>query len=612
MGAFLFAQCGRFFVRPLLILIMALVPLAPIARAPNVSTQPLATVRLQSAGPSQGMQMAEAIGQVGAVAANLQSKYAELTDTRNLIEAEEVMRAKTQEFNTWRRDPANADESQWLPKWQEMQNATQKHIDGLKITDRARLNLSRSFGQWADKQTISVQGDAFKNAGRRTGAALQLRIEQGEGLGDDGQIESSYGAAVKTGVMLPEEAELAKFHSLKRAKETRRSNTFMEIETLKKDAAATFEDVRQKVVESPDLTDTEKTSILVEAENQYAFQDMKNLIYENPTHGLEVAKNDLGRGAISQAQYNSLEVASQNRIVEFQRGEYAEIVDKMKGGKVKPDALRGMILDSARLSDGQKAELATILDGPTNDPQVYSSLMKEAANFEYDADSPQYAMFITRMQANLEGTHLSEAQAALKERVGATSDPYVRSKGAVYSTADDDLKAGMFGPLTGKLSDLKTKLPPKIQAQIDTLKDAQIKAEAEGRAKRHPDEPRRIDFIESKAREAWWNTQPEELRGASYENFEIEDLAKSREAGARQTEILQSLDKFKADNPKATAMELRQFYDSQVADLRKKAGLPPVASGGSSAIGTTLPTIDGVTSPSIDSIRKRHAQNPRK
>lgn len=577
---------------------MALVPLAPIASAPNVSTQPLATVRLQSAGPSQGMQMAEAIGQVGAVAANLQSKYAELTDTRNLIEAEEVMRAKTQEFDMWRRDPANADESQWLPKWQEMQNATQKHIDGLKITDRARLNLSRSFGQWADKQTISVQGDAFKNAGRRTGAALQLRIEQGEGLGDDGQIESSYGAAVKTGVMLPEEAELAKFHSLKRAKETRRSSTLMEIETLKKDAAATFEDVRQKVVESPDLTDTEKTSILVEAENQYAFQDMKNLIYENPTHGLEVARNDLGRGAISQAQYNALEVASQNRIVEFQRGEYAEIVDKMKGGKVKPDALRGMILDSVRLSDGQKAELATILDGPTNDPQVYSGIMKEAANFEYDADSPQYAMFITRMQANLEGTHLSEAQAALKERVGATGDPYVRSKGAVYSTADDDLKAGMFGPLTGKLSDLKTQLPPKIQAQVDTLKDAQLKAEAE----RIQDEPRRIDFIESKAREAWWNTQTEELRGASYEAFEIEDLAKSREAGARQTEILQSLDKFKADNPKATAMELRQFYDSQVADLRKKAGLPPVASGGSSAIGTTLPT--------IDAIHSRHAPNP--
>ena len=364
----------------------------------------------------------------------------------------------------------------------------------------------------------------------------------------------------------------------------------MEIETLKKDAAATFEDVRQKVVESPDLTDTEKTNILVEAENQYAFQDMKNLIYENPTHGLEVAKNDLGRGAISQAQYNSLEVASQNRIVEFQRGEYAEIVDKMKGGKVKPDALRGMILDSVRLSDGQKAELATILDGPANDPQVYSGIMKEAANFEYDADSPQYAMFITRMQANLEGAHLSEAQAALKERVGATSDPYVRSKGAVYSTADDDLKAGMFGPLTGKLSDLKTKLPPKIQAQIDTLKDARLKAEAE----RIKDEPRRIDFIESKAREAWWNTQTEELRGASYENFEIEDLAKSREAGARQTEILQSLDKFKADNPKATAMELRQFYDSQVADLRKKASLPPVASGSSSAIGTTLPIIDAI------------------
>lgn len=584
---------------------MPLVPLAPIARPVTGVQVQAAQTAVQNRGQ---MQRAEAIGQAGQMLVGLMDKYNQVVDTRNLVEAETAMLKTTQDFNQWRRDPANADESKWLPEWEKRQSELQRTFDGLKLSERARLGLSRSFGQWSDNYTISLQGDAFKQGVKRTGAALQLRIEQGEGSGDDGQIESSYGAAVKTGVMLPEEAERAKFHSLKRAKETRRSNTLMEIETLKKDAAATFEDVRQKVVESPDLTDTEKASILEEAENQYAFQDMKNLIYENPTHGLEAAKNDLGRGIISQAQYNSLEVASQNRIVEFQRGEYAEIVDKMKGGKVKPDALRGMILDSVRLSDGQKAELATILDGPTNDAQVYSGIMKEAANFEYDADSPQYAMFITRMQANLEGTHLSEAQAALKERVGATSDPYIRSKGAVYSTADDDLKVGMFGPLTGKLSDLNTKLPPKIQAQVDTLKDAQLKAEAE----RIQDEPRRIDFIESKAREAWWNTQPEELRGASYEAFEIEDLAKSREAGARQTEILQSLDKFKADNPKATAMELRQFYDSQVADLRKKAGPPPVASGDSSAIGTTLPTIDGVKSPSIDSIRKRHAQNPRK
>ncbi len=119
---------------------MPLVPLAPIAR-------PIQGVRVQAAQQAVNtradQQRVQAIQQAGGAVVGLLDRYNELTDTRNLVEAENEMRKATQDFNAWRLDPANADESQWLPKWEETQAAVQKKFDGLKLSDRARLGPSR-------------------------------------------------------------------------------------------------------------------------------------------------------------------------------------------------------------------------------------------------------------------------------------------------------------------------------------------------------------------------------------------------------------------------------------------------------------------------------------
>ena len=110
--------------------------LAPIAR-------PLQGVRVRrTAGHQYPRRPAacQAIQQAGGAVVGLLDRYNELTDTRNLVEAENEMRKATQDFNAWRLDPTNADESQWLPKWEETQAAVQKKFDGLKL----RIALARA------------------------------------------------------------------------------------------------------------------------------------------------------------------------------------------------------------------------------------------------------------------------------------------------------------------------------------------------------------------------------------------------------------------------------------------------------------------------------------
>jgi len=563
---------------------MPLVPLAPIAR-------PIQGVRVQAAQQAVNtradQQTVQAIQQAGGAVVGLLDRYNELTDTRNLVEAENEMRTATQDFNAWRLDPANADESQWLPKWQETQAAVQKKFDGLKLSDRARLGLSRSFGQWSDGQTISLQGDVFKQGARRTSEALQLRIEQGEELGDDGQIESSYGAAVKTGVMLQQEADLAKFHSLKRSKATRVQQSKTQLDTLLNDPAAKFEDVRSFVEQNPDLTDSEKTNLLVQAENRYGMNGLEHLIYENPDHGLEAAQNDFQRGTITANQLDALDKLARSRKTQIRGEEYSAITDAIKANS-KPDQLVPMIDNSRQLTAGDKAEIMAVIDGDIDNPKTFSSLQKEAANFPHAADSPEYAVFVKRVESLTTGKLRSAVLDTLGKSTGESGGEggsFTRSFGKVFAFADDDLQQGVFGSTTGKLADLQTILPANIRVQVDTLKNKIIAANPSKK-----DDQGFLEYAESKARDQWWNAQPEEKRGGAYTDFEIDDAAKSRSASILQTTAISELEAFRAAHPEKGPTELVSEYNRIVSKLRSASKLPPIAPSGGAA--PTLPDLN--------------------
>jgi hypothetical protein len=399
---------------------MALVPLARIASAPTASTQPQGVVRLQAGNATQGMQMAQAIGQVGGVALQLQEKYAELNDTRNLIEAENVMRAKTQEFNTWRMDPANADESKWLPRWQEMQNETQKFVDGLKITDRARLGLSRSFGKWADGQTISVQGDAFKQGVRRTGTALQLRVQQAEAAGDDALVSSSYDQAAKLGVMLPEEAELAKYESLQRSKATRRSQQEMQADAIiKNQGLAGVKDANAIFDNSPDWTPEEKANKKAGTERAAEFENLTVLATDNPRMAKELAMEGEKAGRISAPQRIRIIDAADSTLNGLRASKVQNLAARIKNGDIpSPDELK-QDQDITDLDRMALVKMATEI--PANDGETFQRAITEIDSYRpRPGDDLAKAQFEVFLESNFSGPYLDGLKTKWAEK---TSSP---------------------------------------------------------------------------------------------------------------------------------------------------------------------------------------------
>ena len=566
---------------------MPLVPLAPIARAPVIGN--VTPVQLTS-NANRTAQMGQAIQQAGETLVNLQAKYAELVDARSMIAAENVMRQTTQDFNTWRLDPQNADESAWLPKWQEMQSAAQKQIDGLKMTEGARLNTTRSWGRWSDAQTISVQGDVFKQGVQRTKDAIDLRVMQATKEGDDERIRSSYQHAATLGVMTPERAALEEYEALQKSKQVRVSRFHESLDAMLNDPAAKPDDVRAFIRQNPDLGDSEKSKLLMQVENRFKDAELEHLIDTNPVHGLESAQNDFSRGKITANKLDEL-TRRADTVKTRERGkQYEGIVDAMKAGTPK-EGIAKMLDDGNFLTPGDKAEIMLALDKTANDPMMLSTLAKEAANFQHPPDSPEYFLFTKRVDAMATGNNRSHILGLRDKALAGEKDggSFSRSFGKVFSFADDDLKNGVFGPTTGKLSDLNTVLPPKIRAEVDTLKTKFLNENAE----RIKKEPRFVDYAETAAREAWWENQNEDTRGENFQDFEVEDEAKIRVANALRVQAMQELEAFQKANPNKLPSELVAQYDSITAKLRSDKKLPPIAPrGGVNPAGTTLPNVN--------------------
>ena len=161
-----------------------------------------------------------------------------------------------------------------------------KKFDGLKLSDRARLGLSRSFGQWSDGQTISLQGDVFKQGARRTSEALQLRVKQAVDSGDDALVSSSFDQMSKLGVIPPEEAENAGYDALKRSKATRVAAFESSLETMMSGPTVDWKAVRESVSGNADLSAEDQKNLMARIESTNLVRAQKDgvqaLMLTNP------------------------------------------------------------------------------------------------------------------------------------------------------------------------------------------------------------------------------------------------------------------------------------------------------------------------------------------
>jgi hypothetical protein len=118
----------------------------------------------------------KALGDVAGVAMDIQEMSRRANDVTNLTTASLRMNEAQKEFATFQQSPEGQDETQWLPKWKELETKLQSEIGAMPLTPNARAQLTNRFSEWSTNGTINVQAGAFKQTGKRMDDAYRTSV----------------------------------------------------------------------------------------------------------------------------------------------------------------------------------------------------------------------------------------------------------------------------------------------------------------------------------------------------------------------------------------------------------------------------------------------------
>jgi hypothetical protein len=156
----------------------------PILRDPDqlqTGNQTLQTANLPAVTNAS---IGKALGDVANVAMDIQQKARRANDVTNLTTASLRMNEAQMEFAQWQQSKDGQDESKWLTKWKEIETTLQSEIGNMPLTPDARAQLTNRFSTWSTNGTINVQAQAFKQAGVRMDATVDLAKRKAIETGD--------------------------------------------------------------------------------------------------------------------------------------------------------------------------------------------------------------------------------------------------------------------------------------------------------------------------------------------------------------------------------------------------------------------------------------------
>jgi hypothetical protein len=168
--------------------------------------------------PAPNNAMGEALGDAANKLAALQRTMVEAQDTRQLIEAEDAMGQAMARQMKFQQD--NVNESDWLPQWEQEVTNLKTQFGELKLTDGARLNLTRTLNRFSSNQGLEIQGAAFKQAVNRTNTAAMNQAIAAADVGDDDGVDRAL-SKIPPNFMFPEQVERERMRLKEAAKNKR-------------------------------------------------------------------------------------------------------------------------------------------------------------------------------------------------------------------------------------------------------------------------------------------------------------------------------------------------------------------------------------------------------
>ena len=180
----------------------------PILQEPGQLNTGNQTIRTPDLPAVTNASMGKALGNLGNVMFDIAEKAKRANDVTKLTEASLAMNKAQMDFATFQQSPEGQDEKDWLPKWQSLQNDIKAQFDQAELTPEARMQFTDNLSNWATRGTINVQAQAFKQAGVRMDAVVELAKQDSVATGNLEPAKQAIQNKVKAGFQTPEGAAL--------------------------------------------------------------------------------------------------------------------------------------------------------------------------------------------------------------------------------------------------------------------------------------------------------------------------------------------------------------------------------------------------------------------
>jgi hypothetical protein len=282
--------------------------------------------------------MGRAIQGIGAQLEDMAIKEQEANDARLMIDFEGEMRKAVDEQSVFQQQVQ--EQSEWLPAWQQRSTDLQKRLDGLKVSDKTRLNLTQSFGQFADRHTLNIRGQAFEQSQARAKMTFENRINQAVASGNADEVGQTIRIARQSGVGLPEQWDAAELRAMEGVKDAKWNAYTLERARLADPQTRTPDSISQlelKLEASKDAMEPERYQL--ERSN---LDDMKDEVFvyaeiqKNPERVVEMMDNpEFAPRLNAPQQRERIKNQALARIEEMRMEEQRAVMNGILGGSIQ-------------------------------------------------------------------------------------------------------------------------------------------------------------------------------------------------------------------------------------------------------------------------------------
>jgi hypothetical protein len=304
----------------------------PILQSPTAQATGNATIKTPNLPAVTNAALGEGLSNIGQAGFKMIEMKNKADDISNVTTATLSMNDADKQFLDYQRSPEGMnDDANWAAKWSELSTKVANDTKSMALTPQARLQLESKLSNWSTNGSIRVQADVFKQSEARV-------INSIESLINAKKYDEAAAAAEAARSVLPgTQVDGILNKTTQQKQQDLRQDLTATMEAANKgdpEAIKAIPEMLEEAKKAGAITPVNFGLALKGNERTKLFREDSDLRYADPKQHILKLKNRNYLPEISEEDRSQLTNLAENVLIDYQKGEQKNIVDKVLDGSI--------------------------------------------------------------------------------------------------------------------------------------------------------------------------------------------------------------------------------------------------------------------------------------